>query len=157
MRIDAPYPNSRKSSPLGFSMQRSTASFSRSDIRSNSFTAAAPDRMVHGDVNHVTTLLGLQASETPTCFRDAYRNTVNRIASGDMPNCIPFSHGRFMFVNIDNGVVQLGFDPATYKTKPSMTLGPGGALTHSKKIDMEECKLMAVALQMASRNSLIYL
>ena len=157
MRIEASRSNSHKSSQLGASMPRSAASFSRNDIPSNAPKTATPDRMVQGNDNHVTSVLALKASESPTCFRNAYYNTINRHASGDMPNCIPFSHGRFMFVDIDKGIVRLGFDPATYKTKPSMTLGPGGALTHSKKIDKEECTLMAAALQMASRNSLTYL
>ena len=69
----------------------------------------------------------------------------------------PHPNSHKSFVNIGNGILQLGFDPATYKTNPSMTLGPGGALTHSKNIDKEECRLMAVALHMASRNSLTYL
>ena len=138
-------------------MPRSAASFSRNDITSNSPKPTTPDRMGQGNVNHVTSVLALNASENPTCFRRAYHNTINRHASGDMPNCIPFSHGRFMFVDIDNGIVRLGFDPAAYKTNPSMTLGPGGAVTHSKNIDEEEARLMAVALHMASRNSLTYL
>jgi hypothetical protein len=157
MRIEASHSNLQKKPQLGASMSSQPAPFARNDIRSNSSAAAMPDRMFHGDVNHVTSALALKASENPTCIRRAYHNTINRHASGDMPNCIPFSHGRFMFVDIDNGIVRLGFDPATYKTNPSMTLGPGGAVTHSKKIDEEEARLMAVALHMASRNSLTYL
>ena len=157
MRIGTPLPKSQNNSKPQALTPKVAAPFSRNDMRSDSFDTHAPDRMFHGDVDHVTSMLGIQASEAPTCFRDAYRNTINRHASGDMPNCIPYAHGKFMFVDIDNGVVRLGFDPATYKTNPSMTLGPGGALTHNKKIDREECKLMAVSLHMASRNSLTYL
>ncbi|MGJ7580915.1 hypothetical protein ACSFA3_12100 [Variovorax sp. RHLX14] len=157
MRIDTPLQNSQKSPKPQASTLGLAAPFSRNDIRSDDSSTHTPDRMFHGDVNHVTSMLGIQASESPTCFRDAYRNTINRHAIGDMPNCIRYSHGRFMFIDIDKGVVRLGFDPATYKTKPSMTLGPGGALTHSKKISNEECKLMAASLHMASRNSLMYL
>ena len=109
--------------------------------------------MLQGSLT-LLTKLGLRQAPYQPCYRGAYDETMAKSAVGLMQTAIPY-YGKMLIVDVDKGLVRLGFDPATVKTAPSMTIGPGGKMTHRNDIDEQECIHLATILwAVAAGNSI---
>ena len=144
MRIDTQSCKSQEKSHSRVATSKTAAPFSRGEPQSDVPEKAAPDRMLQNPTG-LMAKIGLGRTAPPTCYRASYNEAIRQNAAGLMQSAIPY-YGRFISVDIDNGVVRMGFDPSTVKTDPVMTLGAGGKMTHSKAVGEQECTHIATFL-----------
>lgn len=146
MRINTQSHKSLEKSHSQVLPQKAAAPFSRDENQFDLLRKAAPDRMLQNPTG-LMARFGLGRTAPPTCYRASYNEAIRQNSVGLMQSAIPY-YGKFLNVNIDvnNGVVRVGFDPATVKTDPVMTLTPGGKMTHSKDVGEQECIHIATIL-----------
>lgn len=144
MRIDTQPLNSFEKSRSQVATQKAAAPFSRGENQFDLLRKAASDRMLQNPTG-LMARIGLGRTAPPSCYRAAYNEAISKNEVGLMQPAIPY-YGKFINLHIENGVVRMGFDPATVRTDPVMTLATGGRMTHSKDVSEQECIHMATIL-----------
>jgi hypothetical protein len=142
IRIETPFRTSQEKSHGPVATRHAVAPFSREGNRSDPAKAVVEDP-TRSTGKGLSRLFGRPAPLS--CYKSAYDKTLEKNAAGLLQSRIPFQQ-RNLFVDVEGKLVRLGFDRATLKTHPLMTLGPGGKMKHSHEIDEQQCMLMATTL-----------